>query len=211
MKRVAFNVLSGISVLVFFGTLVVWIRGSDWLGHRKDFVRQDDQEKAAYLTDVGDAWTGIYSNAGKIGFLRVELGVSALDQNEMPSRTLPVLTSGWFWNRHGETDSYFGTLDEELQYADVSWRIPYCLEIFRSIDAGMRHFQQVRGVMVDTWLLVVVWAAIPILRTFKILRHRKRALKGLCVRCGYDLRASPNRCPECGTPPVSIGNHLPIL
>ena len=54
--------------------------------------------------------------------------------------------------------------------------------------------------VIPHFLLLVVAGIIPVLvvahHQVTIGRRRKR---GLCLSCGYDLRATPGRCPECGS------------
>lgn len=56
------------------------------------------------------------------------------------------------------------------------------------------------GLIVDT----IAWAALWSVLFFGVplLRARRRRIRGLCPRCGYDLKSKTDiTCPECGTEP----------
>jgi hypothetical protein len=59
---------------------------------------------------------------------------------------------------------------------------------------------QLWRVCIRLWPVVAVTGLLPGLSLYHTLRRRHLAARvGLCRVCGYDLRATPQRCPECGT------------
>jgi len=52
---------------------------------------------------------------------------------------------------------------------------------------------------VPLWFLLLVFSAPPALWMRNYLQSRRALRVGHCRVCGYDLRASSDRCPECGT------------
>jgi hypothetical protein len=56
------------------------------------------------------------------------------------------------------------------------------------------------------WLVVLGAAVLPgyrITSLWRGSRSRRRLMSGRCVSCGYDLRVTPARCPECGAVPAT--------
>jgi len=60
----------------------------------------------------------------------------------------------------------------------------------------------IRHVVVPSWFVLLL--AIPLPTLWILDRRRQRRLPAAaCKTCGYDLRASADRCPECGAVPAA--------
>ena len=65
----------------------------------------------------------------------------------------------------------------------------------RAINAG----NTVR-LTVPYWGAEIFFLVLPLVVSLRWWRGRRnRNRQGLCPTCGFDLRATPDRCPECGT------------
>jgi hypothetical protein len=49
------------------------------------------------------------------------------------------------------------------------------------------------------WFFALALSVFPLSRIVSMTGHVRRRRAGFCAGCGYDLRATPDRCPECGT------------
>jgi hypothetical protein len=115
----------------------------------------------------------------------------------------------WFrWKRRWSNRSVNRVLQWRIAEAvDVEKADPDCRPSYRhnaalgfSLCRGMDYLR----LGLPEWFLAGITAILPLARLSRKMRARRRAKANLCVARGYDLRASPNRCPECGAVPKSV-------
>lgn len=128
---------------------------------------------------------------------------------EIPPTRLAVLASHWgeFAMHRSVTetdDAAFVQFHEEQwqpmpsNLSQIEWEM-----IARHPDGPIVRKNRQVFFPYQAWLVVSVWVWLPIL-AIAGYRHRERRRwqrLGKCRSCGYDLRATPGRCPECGKVP----------
>src|SRR5688572_2003349 len=120
---------------------------------------------------------------------------------------------------HGRIVSQIGWTAEEAKQRSsarnsVGWRFETWGSVSGSTTIDMSRGWQLLGfdafnmgkgktygefvVIVPYWFLCLVTVILPARVAYIRLRTHRRRMLGLCVGCGYDLRQSTERCPECG-------------
>ena len=83
--------------------------------------------------------------------------------------------------------------DEAFREDKATIRVPGARFFDHASDTG-RGFR----VYMAHWLVSLLTAPLPLVALYRWTGRVKRHAKGMCLSCGYDLRESHDRCPECG-------------
>lgn len=117
-----------------------------------------------------------------------------------PQLDFYTVSSGRSYGIGTERGGIIGFLQQERTFyhaddkadAQIRW---WGFRYLRITSDGMRRW----NLVLPFWLLACAAAALPAWRVVGGLRARRRQRVGRCAVCGYDLRATPDRCPECGS------------
>jgi len=190
MRRWSFHLLAALSLLLFIATGVLWYRGC-WVAREEVDRREENYPTATTRTYALISFDGVLC-LYVIRSTYLDPGVR--DWYFDPPDRLPLPRVIWG----------YGAKDRKgLASSPTLWKhLGFHLQTDRSMSLPGRSDEVWRTVVVPDWFIMLVAIPGPLmaLRRWRLrVRGRK---EGRCLVCGYDLRASPDRCPECGSIPA---------
>jgi len=188
--------LEGVLGLVAIGALAIWVRST----YAYDHLARQRWEMTSTRS-----WRTDLEFISESGWLSVKYHYSGTILLKQPNDPKSDILSSPTW------DSY------SAEAGAIDWsRLPKNLKGWRGLW-WQREISTSRGFIEDHChflihygLITSVAGAWPALRLLRFLwgcigiRDRIRRQNHQCVGCGYDLRATPDRCPECGLIPQPL-------
>jgi hypothetical protein len=168
MKRRLLNLLTALSLVVCVAAGAVWVR-SHWAG---DYLSWGDKR----------GLTGVITGRGDVMIYRESVVVDGVEMGD------------WAWGRKWESRE-----PSDLGKMRPAYTRPHFDRFGFRYETGQRG-QEVRnvGVYVPVWPLALASSVLPAAWLWRRGIRARRLVRGKCPSCGYDLRASNDRCPECG-------------
>ena len=130
-----------------------------------------------------------------------------------------TLRSDWFALGRGEFIWSSSTMRAAKPHADTTyiWRAEDSWEnvwAFTSYGSGLRYLgfdfrskdtgrERYWIIAIPCWSVALASSILPALMGSSLYLRHDRIAAGRCRKCGYDLRATPDCCPECGAVPAA--------
>ena len=171
MRRKLFNMVSVVSLLLFMATVGLWAR-SYYVCDALSRTRLAPDGSPRVVTVV------FASDTGQLSYQRMTRGGGLA---HWPAAEAQARVHGWM----RETT--------KPRVRDHAWwpRKHHIAVALSSTAIGV-------GYIMPLWIVTLLLALPGICVASQWALRRRRHQHNLCVDCGYDLRATPDRCPECG-------------
>ncbi len=193
-RRVS-NFAAAASLLLCAGVVVLWVRSRTALDNwRIDYTGKPWRADASGLMER-NAYTLLITSS------RGDVFVQLIRQIHAPTN-LFVATPGWGFSHTKARALREAALlgDTDLRFApDFSFKGFTYGTYFDPNDQPNDEYDTIHGVGAPYVFLAAMFLILPSAKLIAIYRKRRRTRHNTCHKCGYDLRATPDRCPECGT------------
>jgi hypothetical protein len=94
----------------------------------------------------------------------------------------------------------FGIISDPRPF-DISSQFIWGFQ-FRKTSSNVFGYRDTEWIIsLPASVILLASLVMPAIWYRSIVIHRRQISNGLCAICGYDLRATPDLCPECGTKP----------
>ena len=212
MRRLCRRAIVLISFLAFAASSVLWIRS--YL-HTEMWTSAPRAAPAVSLPPGSSfAWTIkgwhrsriVMSSGGQVGLIEQ---IVPEHVHGDPPRAQPGYLK-WAYDSRSWWNVQWGRSPLGARARERRWSVPGITYYARPAQstAGGTLWSGTRSLAASWWLITLLTAILPgIWARAMWVRWRNgyRRRRDLCHACGYDLRATPDRCPECGNARSSAG------